>query len=445
MSKADARPSETEPDRAAIATEAAGEHAIARPTVYVYEAPVRICHWVNAFSILVLMVTGYLIGTPLPKVAGEASDNFVMGYIRFAHFAVGQVLAVFLLARILWAFAGNYHSRQMFYIPVHRKQFWKEVLHEIRWYAFLEPKPKIYLGHNPLAQTAMLTVTLVAAFMIVTGFALYSEGARNDSWHHQLFGWVFAIWPNSQDVHTWHHLGMWALIIFLIVHIYAVIRDDIMSRQSIMFSMISGVRQCRDFGGSKPMPTCSKPRRVLVLGIGNILWADEGFGVRAVEEFHRRYAVPDNVTILDGGTQGLQLVNYLQESDCLIVFDAIDYGLEPGQLKIVRDEEVPRFTGARKMSLHHTGFQEVISATNLLGQCPKDLVLIGCQPLALEDWGGPLTPAVRNQIAPAVELASSILAEWGVEVTPRLAPLPQSEWLLANGIDHLHYEMKTRS
>ena len=69
---------------------------------------------------------------------------------------------------------------------------------------------------------------------------------------------------------------------------------------------------------------------VLVLGIGNILWADEGFGVRAVEEFHRRYELPQDVTVLDGGTQGLYLVNYVQEADDLLVFDAIDYGLVPG-------------------------------------------------------------------------------------------------------------------
>ncbi|MBR0985576.1 Ni/Fe-hydrogenase, b-type cytochrome subunit [Bradyrhizobium liaoningense] len=239
--------SDARPDLAAIAADASGERAVGRPTVYVYEAPVRICHWVNAFSILVLMVTGYLIGTPLPTVAGEASDNFVMGYIRFAHFAAGQVLAVFFLTRILWAFVGNHHSRQIFYIPVHRKQFWKEVLHEIRWYAFLERQPKMYVGHNPLAQTAMFTgFTLFVAFMIVTGFALYSEGQGIDSWQHKLFGWVFAIWPNSQDVHTWHHLGMWALVTFVMVHIYAAIREDIMSRQSIISSMISGERQFRD-------------------------------------------------------------------------------------------------------------------------------------------------------------------------------------------------------
>ncbi|WP_448034502.1 HyaD/HybD family hydrogenase maturation endopeptidase [Bradyrhizobium liaoningense] len=190
------------------------------------------------------------------------------------------------------------------------------------------------------------------------------------------------------------------------------------------------------------MPTFSQDDRILVLGIGNILWADEGFGVRAVEEFHRRYVVPDNVTILDGGTQGLYLVNYLEEADRLIVFDAIDYGLEPGQLKLVRDDEVPRFTGAKKMSLHQTGFQEVISAADLLGRCPKHLVLIGCQPLDLEDWGGPLTPPVCDRIAPAINLACVILAEWGVTVSQRAEPLADAERLLANDIDHLHYETR---
>ena len=190
------------------------------------------------------------------------------------------------------------------------------------------------------------------------------------------------------------------------------------------------------------MPTASQDDRILVLGIGNILWADEGFGVRTVEEFHRRYAVPDNVTILDGGTQGLYLVNYLEEADRLIVFDAIDYGLEPGQLKLVRDDEVPRFTGAKKLSLHQTGFQEVISAADLLGRCPKHLVLIGCQPLDLEDWGGPLTSPVRDQIAPAIDLACRILAEWGVTVSRRSVPLADTERLLANDIDHTSYEMR---
>jgi hydrogenase maturation protease len=179
---------------------------------------------------------------------------------------------------------------------------------------------------------------------------------------------------------------------------------------------------------------------VLVLGIGNILWADEGFGVRAVEAFHRRYALPEDVVLLDGGTQGLYLVNYVQAADDLLVFDAIDYGLKPGTLKIVRDEEVPKFTGAKKMSLHQTGFQEVLSAADLLGAYPQRLALIGCQPVDLEDWGGPLTAPVRDAIGPAIEAAVAVLAEWGVAVTLRPVPLAEDQGLLSNDIGQAAYE-----
>ena len=110
--------------------------------------------------------------------------------------------------------------------------------------------------------------------------------------------------------------------------------------------------------------------RILVLGIGNILWADEGFGVRVLETLDRAYTFPEPVTLLDGGTQGLYLLPYLEQADALIVFDAVDYGLPPGTMKIVRDGEVPAFMGAKKMSLHQTGFQDVIATATLLGRCP---------------------------------------------------------------------------
>ncbi|MDU3097772.1 MAG: hydrogenase maturation protease, partial [Bradyrhizobium sp.] len=136
--------------------------------------------------------------------------------------------------------------------------------------------------------------------------------------------------------------------------------------------------------------------------------------------------------------------NYVEEADGLIVFDAIDYGLAPGELKLVRDDEVPRFTGAKKMSLHQTGFQEVLSAADLLGRYPRRLALIGCQPLDLEDWGGPLTAPVRAQIGPAIELACALLAEWGAPAALRSEPVAADARLLANDIDHQSYEMRAR-
>ncbi len=180
--------------------------------------------------------------------------------------------------------------------------------------------------------------------------------------------------------------------------------------------------------------------KILVLGIGNILWGDEAFGVRAVEAFHRRFVAPENVTVLDGGTQGLYLVHFVADADHLLVFDAIDYGLEPGALKIVRDDEVPKFTGSKKMSLHQTGFQEVLSAADLLGRYPQRLALIGCQPLDLEDWGGPLTEPVRAALEPALAAAAQVLCDWGVtleECEEHSGPA-----LLANDIDYRSYERR---
>jgi hydrogenase maturation protease len=142
-------------------------------------------------------------------------------------------------------------------------------------------------------------------------------------------------------------------------------------------------------------------KRILVLGIGNILWADEGFGVRCVEALNAGWQFPPQVTLMDGGTQGLYLLPYVQEADCLLVFDAVDYGDEPGKLREVIGDQVPRFMGAKKMSLHQTGFQEVLMAAELTNKLPKELVLIGVQPEELEDYGGSLRDIVKAQMQPA--------------------------------------------
>jgi len=181
--------------------------------------------------------------------------------------------------------------------------------------------------------------------------------------------------------------------------------------------------------------------RILVLGIGNILWADEGFGVRAVEMFHRAYQTSDDVTVLDGGTQGLYLVQFVNEHSHLLVFDAIDYGLAPGTLKVVCNDEVPKFAGAKKMSLHQTGFQEVLSASDLMGHYPERIVLIGCQPADLETWGGSLSDPVRSVIPDALSRAARVLRTWGAAVTERQKG-QDTVRLLENDIDFESYELR---
>jgi hydrogenase maturation protease len=154
--------------------------------------------------------------------------------------------------------------------------------------------------------------------------------------------------------------------------------------------------------------------KTLILGIGNVLWADEGFGVRCVERLAERYSFGPEVHVLDGGTQGLYLLPFLDGARNLLVFDAVDYGLAPGTMKVVEDGEVPAFMGAKKMSLHQTGFQDVIATAQLMGICPERLCLTGVQPEELEDYGGGLRDIVAAQIDPAVDIGIAKLAGWGV-------------------------------
>ena len=216
-------------------------------TILVYEAPVRLWHWVNALCITVLAVTGYLIASPPPSLHGEASAHFEMGYIRFAHFAAAQIFVVGFLFRVYWAFVGNEHARQLFILPVWRAAWWREMIGELRWYLFLEKTPKKFIGHNPLAHFFMFVfVTIGSTFMICTGFALYGEGEGAASWQSHLFGWVIPLFGGSQAVHSWHHLGMWGIVCFVMLHVYGGVLEDIMSRQSLIGSMFSGLRTFRD-------------------------------------------------------------------------------------------------------------------------------------------------------------------------------------------------------
>jgi hydrogenase maturation protease len=162
--------------------------------------------------------------------------------------------------------------------------------------------------------------------------------------------------------------------------------------------------------------------KTLILGIGNILWADEGFGVRCVEAMDTKYAFGEDVELMDGGTQGIYLVHHVQDADNLIVFDAIDYGLEAGEMKVIENDDVPNFMGAKKMSLHQTGFQEVLSTAKLMESYPERLVLIGVQPDVLDDYGGSLTPKVDCQVEPCIDFALKYLKEWGIDYEEKQEP-----------------------
>ena len=210
--------------------------------VYVYDAAIRIWHWVTALCIVALAITGYCIGSPPPTMSGDASAHFLFGSIRFVHFSAGMILGVMFLLRIYRVLMGGPHARQIFYVPFWSIAWWKDVFNEIGWYLFLKP-PKEYVGHNPLAHAAMFFMFLLPLIvLLLTGFALFAEQMGINTWWYSLFGWVFQVLGDSMTVRTWHQFAMWIILIFSMVHMYMAIREDMTHRQTTISSMVSGWR-----------------------------------------------------------------------------------------------------------------------------------------------------------------------------------------------------------
>ncbi|MFO1324421.1 MAG: Ni/Fe-hydrogenase, b-type cytochrome subunit [Burkholderiales bacterium] len=211
--------------------------------LYVYEAPVRIWHWVMMVCMIFLAGTGYLIGSPPPAIGGEPWDTYFFAWIRMIHFVSAWVFAIAFAVRIYWAFAGNHHARSIFLPPFFTGAWWRGLFGQLKYYLFLRSESDLWVGHNPLAQAAMFFMfTLGTLFMIVTGFALYSQQWGWGQLPMQLTGWVFVLFGDPQTVRTLHHLGMWYLLLFALIHVYMVFREDIMSGASVIGTMSNGIR-----------------------------------------------------------------------------------------------------------------------------------------------------------------------------------------------------------
>ena len=156
----------------------------------------------------------------------------------------------------------------------------------------------------------------------------------------------------------------------------------------------------------------------LVLGLGNILWADEGFGVRAVEAFYATYKERSDVEVLDGGTLGAYLINSVMDAKRLLILDCAELKAEPGTLRVLRDDDIKTWSST-KISAHQTGMNDVLAKAMIMGYEPEAITVIGVQPSELEDYGGSLTEKVREHVPEAVRLAAEELAKWGLPVEKR--------------------------
>ena len=136
--------------------------------IYVWQIPIRLFHWINAACIFILFTTGLYIGNPIVGVHGEAAVNFLMGRIRYWHFATAMIFTANMLYRFYWFFVGNEYSKLTFW----RRSFWRNFYDTLKYYLFVTKRHPIKIGHNSLAQLFYLVfIWLVGITMIVTGMA----------------------------------------------------------------------------------------------------------------------------------------------------------------------------------------------------------------------------------------------------------------------------------
>lgn len=206
--------------------------------VYVWEWPVRLTHWLNVICIIILSFTGFYIGWPF--IAPPLTDEFpIMAIMRYIHFVAAYVFAMSFIIRIYWTFAGNKYANLAEFIPFSKK-VWKEMLGDIKFYLFLKKEHPHRPGHHTLAGVSYVALFLLFCLEIITGFVLYSQS------HHGFVatlmgGWILG-YVSVQFIRLIHHLSMWLMIIFAMVHIYIGWYNDIVDRNSIISSIFSGYK-----------------------------------------------------------------------------------------------------------------------------------------------------------------------------------------------------------
>ena len=152
--------------------------------------------------------------------------------------------------------------------------------------------------------------------------------------------------------------------------------------------------------------------RVLVLGVGNPLMTDDGFGLALLDHLRRSRDWPADVTLMDGGTWGMNLLPAIEDADALLILDAIDAGLAPGALVMLARDELPRYV-AQKLSPHQVDLRDVLALAELRGRLPSYAAALGVQPAKVA-LGTDLSEIASRRLGSAADAACAVLKHWGV-------------------------------
>lgn len=207
--------------------------------VEMWPLALRIQHWVNLILIVVLSMTGYYIMRPFFGPAASADTGYLMGLIRFIHFAAGFGWIALALWRLgLTIFAKERQMRWRSLWPIHSTQNAKDMWGTTQYYLFLKKEGPLYVGHNSLQQFTYTGIYVLCIIQIITGLALYGLADQTT--------WIFVMlsypvhWLGIPVVRLIHTLIMFIIWAFVVLHVYLAFRSDALEGHGSVSSMING-------------------------------------------------------------------------------------------------------------------------------------------------------------------------------------------------------------
>ncbi len=205
--------------------------------VYIWELPVRLTHWINTACIIAFSITGLYIGNPFMHAL--SADQYIMGWMRFIHFVAGYAFLMSMIIRIYWSFMGNEYANWRVWFPFSAER-WRDLIGGLKFYALLSKKAPFAVGHTATAGLIYLIIFLIFGFEIVSGFALYSVTHSGLLWT-LLGGWLTGL-LHLQTIRLYHHLAMYIILAFVLVHIYIAWWFDSVEKNGLMFSILGGYK-----------------------------------------------------------------------------------------------------------------------------------------------------------------------------------------------------------
>ena len=156
---------------------------------------------------------------------------------------------------------------------------------------------------------------------------------------------------------------------------------------------------------------------IVVLGVGNILLTDEGLGVHVVEDLKANYTFTPQISLIDGGTMGMELLTYMRGMKKILLIDAVNGGEAPGTIYEFPHRELEQYF-TDHISVHEVGMQDILRIRAIQENPLEDAIVIGVEPESLDVGFEPSVP-VQKALPEVKERVLRVLREWGVQIEPK--------------------------